>query len=684
MQSIISKGKDVHEAIRFGLKLLESSKNDVDIEIIQQESKGFLGIGAKAAVVKITKNPTTEGHSKQDSLEQIVDLLTEEPLNKASLNQHEAVHRFINLDSQKLAGKVWIKEGQIHCQSSPTHFPTVTSKAGVEIYKDNQLVKESTTIVTEKDTYVLKVKNEEKPTTWKVYFDEHYLKVFLDVVPGYKTVRTIPNITPDYHIDIVVEEQKEMINTLDYVTIMQKLESLRVKHGFNQDEIMKAIEATEPLTFEIATGISPKPGKDGWIELKVETKTQNGLKEKEDGRVDFREIKTIPNVERGQIIAVVHPPIPGKMGYTVMNEPLPAKQTFPIILKLGQGVLTVDDKVVATESGRPHIEQRGQLVKVSILPKLTHQGNVDLSTGNIRFMGDVEVLGEVQERMTIDAEGDIYVHNTVMSSTLVASGAVVTYGNIISSEVSAGKNNMLVAELGHLLGILHQNLEKMVAVIKELTGSQAFKSNDFSRSGLQPLVRILLEKRFKSFPPLAKKYVDVVKKGEDYLLDDVWREVSVSLTQLFLSLTNEVTSLERIMQLSQKMNELHELSNSPVEPDSFITIPNVLNSKLYCSGNILVLGQGCVNSKIHAGGQLKINGIVRGGEVYGRLGVEINQVGSESGTSTVVAVPADQTITIKKAMDGTILKFGSIKHTLNEDTDHLVASLDEHDRVVFN
>jgi hypothetical protein len=167
------------------------------------------------------------------------------------------------------------------------------------------------------------------------------------------------------------------------------------------------------------------------------------------------------------------------------------------------------------------------------------------------------------------------------------------------------------------------------------------------------------------------------------LEDDAWREVAITLTKLFLSISNEVTSLDRIIVLSEKMKELHTLSQTPVEPDSYITVPNVLNSKIYCSGNVLVMGKGCVNSKIHAGGALKISGIVRGGEVYGRLGVEINEVGAESGTATIISVPHDQMIKINKVMEGTSILIGNVKHTFKETKHHVIAQLDSNNRVIF-
>jgi uncharacterized protein len=685
MQSIVSKGKDVNEAINIGLEILETTKNDVDIEIIQSNTKGFLGINPKKAIVKLTKNKSKQNDSITlenivDNLDSVDQPLLEKKVNK-TLSEEDPIKE--GPEQDRNAGNVWVKDGKIYCKSSPTHFPMVTIHEGIKLFKNNQLMKEKTTIVSEANSYEIRVENEEIETKWKVTLDQNKLKALLQVEPGVKKIRHIPDVQADHHIELNMVEKTEVINTLTFPDIIKKLELLGVKHGFNQAEMVKAIEMTKSGTYEIATGIVPKTGVDGWAELKVAVETDLGPKEKEDGRVDFREIKSIPAVEEGMIIAVIHPPVPGQIGYTVTNEPLPAKQTLPLVVVAGKGVIVVDDKIVATESGRPQIEQRGQLFKVEIMPKLIHNGNVDLSSGNLRFKGDIEVFGEVEQKMLVEARGDIFVRETVNLATLTASGAIITYGNIIGSEVSAGKSNMLVVELGHLLGVINQNVEKIIEVIQRLTLSPAFKSSDFSRGGLQPLIQILLEKKFRALPPLIRKYVEVVRKGESYLDDDVWREISVSLSKLFLSLTNEITSIEWMILLSKKMKDLHEFSSTSVEPNSFITIPHAINSRLYSSGNIIVVGQGCINTKIHAGGTLKINGIVRGGEIYGRLGVDVNEAGADSGTTTVIAVPSDQKIKINKAMEGTVIQIGDIKHKIKDTTYHITARIDENDRIIF-
>lgn len=55
MRSIESSGKSVDEAIFNGLVELGISIDEVEVEIIQQETKGILGIGAKPAKVRLTE-----------------------------------------------------------------------------------------------------------------------------------------------------------------------------------------------------------------------------------------------------------------------------------------------------------------------------------------------------------------------------------------------------------------------------------------------------------------------------------------------------------------------------------------------------------------------------------------------------------------------------------------------------
>ena len=688
MRSIISKGKNVMEAVQLGLDLLDAQKNEVNIEVLEQEKKGFLGIGHKHATVKLSKPSIKENNNHEPpkvNMDEIIDSIDRIEI----LPEHQEVTQIIastksrieQLDKKssevKIEAIAWVKDGELFVQNSPTHYPTINIEEGIEVSLNGSLVREKKLIITQDDNVDIYGVQEEKETKWSISIDSSKLKVKLDVEPGYKIIRTIRDTEPSPYITLMADETKQPINTLTYEQVVSAMGSLHVIYGFNHGEIMKAIDATEKGTFEIATGTSALPGQDGWIEIKVNIHTDNTLKEDELGKVDFREHRTIHTVEAGTVIGIIHPPVPGRPGITVTNEPLPAKQTKPIKFKAGQGIQLVEDKVVAIESGRPSIEQRAMFVKTSILQEYIHPGDVNLTSGNIHFNGDVTILGSVQDNMVVEAGGDIVVRQSINGAKVVSLNSIIAYQNVIGSELSAGKNNLLFAEMGYLLATMNEQMERMIAVINQLTNSNAFKSSDFPRTGLKPLIHILLEKKFKNFTTLAKNYINLLKKGELFLLDEEWSEVSTTLNRLFLTISDEFTSLDDIVELSLKTNKLYDISHIPPEPNSYIAILSATNSHLYSSGDITVTGKGAINTDIHAEGKLKIEKVLRGGEVYAKEGIQINETGSESGTSTVISVPSDKNIRISKALEGTILKIGYTRRDIKETTQNIDAWLSD-------
>ena len=55
MKFVEKSGKSVEEALRLALIDLEVSRDQVEIEILEEGSKGFLGIGAKETRIRVTK-----------------------------------------------------------------------------------------------------------------------------------------------------------------------------------------------------------------------------------------------------------------------------------------------------------------------------------------------------------------------------------------------------------------------------------------------------------------------------------------------------------------------------------------------------------------------------------------------------------------------------------------------------
>ncbi|TFE03962.1 FapA family protein [Jeotgalibacillus salarius] len=704
MQSVVTKGKSVQEAVQSGVELLEVSKRDVHIEVLQTPAKGFLKIGSKQAVVRLTLlndqgEPAVKKEERpepvlQEENEEINDWFSqaESFFDKVDVEKVETAK--VNASAEKRSqpsddhllerhGAVWVEDGRLMMEAGTHKLPVVTIPKEIKLYRNQKLIDQKTFILSPNDSYRLAIDDEIKETEWSITIDSNKLKAYLKVDPGYKISRTVNDAEPASHLTLSFKEEKETQLALTEKDIKAAMQEKSILQNIEKIEMMRAIRNIEPEEYTIARGVAPTEGKDGWLELKVDTQIKEGIKEDKQGKVDFRETKVFPNIETGDILGILHPPVEGSSGYSVFSESIPPKPVYPVILRLGKGVKQIGDKVVAIEFGRPHIEERGQLVKISIMPKLLHNGDVNLESGNISFFGDVEITGEVHNGMKIEAQGNVMIAKNISGSSCNATGAISVRGNVISSDLSAGQNNMVTSKLSILVGVLKQDIDRIIAVITQLVNSPGFKTTDFAKGGLQPLVRILMEKKFSDFIPRAKKYVQLVKEGRAQLDDERWEETAEQISALFLTLSSKPMSLNIFTHLSQQLDALQEELELFDETKSIVSVQNVLNSRIHAGGNLHISGQSCVQSRIHSGGFMMITGTLRGGEAYAEKGMYIEETGAESGTPTNLTVPANATIKIGTALEGTVLRIGNRKKVLTENHYAVTASINAKGQIVL-
>lgn len=76
MTSVEKYGVDVEEAVKYALQDLRLSRDEVEVEVLEEPSKGFLGIGAKLAHVKVTEKevqkPVEEVAAKPNTTPDVV------------------------------------------------------------------------------------------------------------------------------------------------------------------------------------------------------------------------------------------------------------------------------------------------------------------------------------------------------------------------------------------------------------------------------------------------------------------------------------------------------------------------------------------------------------------------------------------------------------------------------------
>jgi uncharacterized protein (DUF342 family) len=217
---------------------------------------------------------------------------------------------------------------------------------------------------------------------------------------------------------------------LNFDGYMSLLKQNRVYYGVNEEKLTEI--ADNPVyreKVEVAEGIRPVNGKDAYIKYNFETdQTKITLKEGANGKVNFKELNIVQNVVQNQPLAVKIPPEEGTNGKTVTGKALYAKSGNDIPLPLGTNVHVGDDgdSILSDINGQVILANG----KINVEPVLTVEGDVNLKTGNIIFLGTVVITGNVEDGFSVKAAGNIEVKGTVGKAEIDAEGDIIIYQGI--------------------------------------------------------------------------------------------------------------------------------------------------------------------------------------------------------------------------------------------------------------
>ncbi|WP_110929608.1 FapA family protein [Bacillus massiliglaciei] len=672
-KNIVSKGKSVQEALETALDLLGVTSNEVNIEVLDPGEKGFLGFKAKPAVVRVT--PLQREKSEKRYIEDRENLKFLESISANNPEENNPV--------ENLQGTAWVSNGKIYCKDAENKYPLINPAKGVTLYKNDILVR-YTDIISESDTIRAEVINEVIRPSWEIVLNSDKSEALLKVKPGMKLIRKLKDTSPNTNLHLEITEEKIPL-FIEVEKILEEATKRGIVHGLDFSGIHLACQSETEGTFVLAKATMPVQGKHGFFQVLQSVEIKTFIKERFDGSVDFREIKEFPSVDFGQVIGVVIPPKAGTPGITVTGEPLQPAEAHPLILKPGKGVLVAEgNKVVATVSGHPEVKIKGQLASISVIPKLVIQNDVTLETGNVHYIGVVEITGSVQDGMQVEATGNILVKENTNKSKIISEGSIVVQKNVIGSILTAGSSGLLKTNLARLLIDLINSLRRMADAINQLSQISAFKETSLKLTGLGPLIKILTESKFKDFPELTTSVIKKIRTGSSEL-ETEWLEFAESLNKNFVAIPiSGLKSAEDILSIIQQAEALLASVKGNETNSADVRAENVQNSELYSSGDIVISGKGVYNSKLYAKRNISIKGFLRGGEIYAEADIDLNEVGERSGSSVLVATSSKGKIKIKTASEDTTIQVGDQSQKLLKKSTNIMAGLDEHGQLVIS
>lgn len=213
-------------------------------------------------------------------------------------------------------------------------------------------------------------------------------------------------------------------NTMNAQDIMMSLDNKGVRYGIDQTAILDFIKDRVYCTpVVLAKGTEVQHGSDASIEYFFNTDLSLKPAQNEDGSVDYHNLNTIASVEKGDLLARLTPADKGKNGQNVLGEVIQARQVKTLKLEFGKNISTNEERTELYSDVTGHVTLTGGKVFVSDVYDVA--ADVDNSTGNIKYDGNVHVAGNVRGGFEIIARGDVIVEGVVEDALVRAGGQIV-------------------------------------------------------------------------------------------------------------------------------------------------------------------------------------------------------------------------------------------------------------------
>lgn len=561
-------------------------------------------------------------------------------------------------------------------------YPVICGDENIELYLNGRSVTGSV-ILTPETELKFNVKEAAKEKIVDIIVTDDKLQAYIKIGKKMK-YRPMLLPAPGYEEDILVGVERLEDLSADPVTeeeVFQCLAKAQITFGLKKEAVKKAIAAPGRKVL-IAEGKPPVESTDGYIEYIFKEKDQES--ENSDqfyDKVDHFSYNKLRSVKKGEILAVKHPPQPGKAGRNIYGEEVAVAPPEDPEWKIGEGVKVVNNQAIATRSGRPTVKD-GWL---TVLPVFCVEKDLDLSVGNIDFHGDVNVKGNVHDNFRIKATGTVRVGGSATQALIEADNSVEVKNNIISCRVTAGGNAIYYQEACFYLNRLQTILAEHKKAVEVLKDNAMLENKEYSD---REIIQLLLDTKYHEI-------VDVLR--EFYKLDeqiDTGKTVN-DLIELIKELREKITvtglcnikSRVELDGLRQKVISTYEIIKKLDFNEAHVQAGYIQNSQIKAGGDIIVTKKGVYNSFLLSGGKVIIKGdpgVFRGGTIQARGDVFVNELGSPGWSRVLVQTDAGHRIIAKRVYANVTFRIGDQMYKFEDDDSGICARIDRDGRLVLH
>lgn len=217
------------------------------------------------------------------------------------------------------------------------------------------------------------------------------------------------------------------------------LKANNVVFGLRED-VIKMIADDRKYSQKLCVAVAQLPidGVSGSITYKYDKKVEAAPTENERGFVDYKDLGFIRVVRTGDVIADITLPTEGEPGIDVRGGKIAQYPGKKAQFTLGPNTKITEDEqhVVAAADGRLIFKNNAFTVETTVIIN----GDVDASVGNISFIGDVIIKGNVCEGFKVSSNTNITVSGEVNGATLEAGGNITIKQGCVFAKITCHGN----------------------------------------------------------------------------------------------------------------------------------------------------------------------------------------------------------------------------------------------------
>lgn len=206
--------------------------------------------------------------------------------------------------------------------------------------------------------------------------------------------------------------------------IINALVRAGVKYGVDEEMIAQFLRDRRYCTdYILAKALPATQGHDAVITYHFNTDLNLKPKRNEDGSVDFHQLDMISHCNKGDLLATLTPVDYGKPGIDVCGNVLRPAKVNNKVLRHGNNIHLSEDGLKMYSDVDGHVSLTDGRVFVSDTYEVA--ADVDASTGDIVYEGNVVIKGNVITGFAVRAKGDIEVNGVVEGAYIEAGGQIV-------------------------------------------------------------------------------------------------------------------------------------------------------------------------------------------------------------------------------------------------------------------